>query len=673
MPTEPILISLLPALAKGSIVLTVVALAMALTGKRILPAARHILWVLGFAGCLLLLGFVNVRPWQIHFPLPQSPSLELETTPQAVIAPEMNASLPRSNNPSSISTSPAVSAVSSKTPDSSQSKPSWPGFLGMLWLAGALFMLVRLGISALFLAIRSRDWRPSRSYQNHLPRVHRLLRTLGIHRPVRVLISPKKTSPATWGFFRANIALPMESSQWTEDKLRMVVAHEVSHLKRRDTWSHLLIQLGLATQWFHPLAWWGARRAACDRELACDAAALKDHSINRKAYAELLLDFARGGRRPFQSSTLALAMSSRDPLLLRLQAIAHPSPRRYESGKVRVGLLAGAVLLFILILAFVTVRTYERPSGPRLWLGEREPQTWQIHETPTLPLLLRAELTDAEKESLLLEEIEVNGERYHQPLFQPTFISAQIERSPLAMMKPLSKGLYEGKVRLFPGLWKTIPPPAATDLWDFDTGWETRCAEPLLLPSGEHQIKAFVRAGDRVFESNVMILPILGVDPPQKPIPQAPINTPPLASFLNQPTAEPVTVRALIKQSDYFNYQFTQDNGYACFALRCPQSSEIIFGYTPQSHTLGARLAIETGHHASIADVTIAFPPIRSSNNQVLIKDAHILPNPAEQPIKLTVRPQKMPHCEDEPSMHTLTGPLPRNRALPGFKLQLEP
>ncbi len=86
------------------------------------------------------------------------------------------------------------------------------------------------------------------------------------------------------------ILLPMGWREWDECELTAVLAHEVSHVERRDALTQRLALIHRAIFWFSPLAWWLERHLAELAEQASDDAALAS-GADRTRYAETLLGF----------------------------------------------------------------------------------------------------------------------------------------------------------------------------------------------------------------------------------------------------------------------------------------------------------------------------------------------------------------------------------------------
>lgn len=117
--------------------------------------------------------------------------------------------------------------------------------------------------------------------------------------------------PVTMGALRSTVLLPVSWRDWDEAKLDAVIAHEVSHVARRDGLTQRLSLLHRAIFWFSPLAWWLDRKLADLAEQASDEAALSG-GADRNDYARILLGFfealqAAPGRVRWQGVAMAKA------------------------------------------------------------------------------------------------------------------------------------------------------------------------------------------------------------------------------------------------------------------------------------------------------------------------------------------------------------------------------
>ncbi len=96
--------------------------------------------------------------------------------------------------------------------------------------------------------------------------------------------------PVVIGVRKPTILLAAGWRDWDSDELAAVLAHEVSHVARRDALAQGLALVHRAIFWFSPLAWWLERHLADLTEQASDEAALAG-GMDRARYAEALLGF----------------------------------------------------------------------------------------------------------------------------------------------------------------------------------------------------------------------------------------------------------------------------------------------------------------------------------------------------------------------------------------------
>lgn len=96
--------------------------------------------------------------------------------------------------------------------------------------------------------------------------------------------------PATIGVARPAILLPLNWRAWSSEQLDAILAHEISHVARRDALTQTASLAHRAIFWFSPLAWWLDRQLTELAEQASDEAALAG-GADRTRYAETLLGF----------------------------------------------------------------------------------------------------------------------------------------------------------------------------------------------------------------------------------------------------------------------------------------------------------------------------------------------------------------------------------------------
>ncbi|MCX6848925.1 MAG: hypothetical protein NTY98_08385 [Verrucomicrobia bacterium] len=107
----------------------------------------------------------------------------------------------------------------------------------------------------------------------------------------RVLIASSVSSPAVTGLLRPTLLLPTEfDREFTPAEARLVLKHELMHLKRGDLPLNALMCVLMALHWFNPLLWIAFFKIRADREAACDAQVLQDATRDHRiAYGHALL------------------------------------------------------------------------------------------------------------------------------------------------------------------------------------------------------------------------------------------------------------------------------------------------------------------------------------------------------------------------------------------------
>ena len=75
----------------------------------------------------------------------------------------------------------------------------------------------------------------------------------GHPRPVRLAITRELAVPVSWGLRRPVVLLPAAARRWDAERRRVVLRHELAHVRRGDYAGHLLIELACALHWPNPL------------------------------------------------------------------------------------------------------------------------------------------------------------------------------------------------------------------------------------------------------------------------------------------------------------------------------------------------------------------------------------------------------------------------------------
>ena len=247
--------------------------------RRQSAALRH--WMLSAAIVAALaapLAGLVIPSW--HLPLDAIPRPRLITTP----APAPATSVPQSSAP-----------ADRLRPAANVSVPGLDVLLTSAWMAGAgvsvLVLLVGLGRLA-WIASSARRVTGGR----WAAAADAVASDYGLRRPVVLLQSDHPALLVTWGFAQPRVILPRTAPDWTDERIRVVLAHEFAHIKRGDWLIQMVAEIARAGYWFNPVMWIACRRLRQESEQATDDVVLHA-GIDGSDYAAHLLELARAFSR----------------------------------------------------------------------------------------------------------------------------------------------------------------------------------------------------------------------------------------------------------------------------------------------------------------------------------------------------------------------------------------
>ena len=180
------------------------------------------------------------------------------------------------------------------------------------WLAGVAFFGLRTAGG--FLVLERMRRRQSIAVGDRLRETCLALqRRIGLERAIRYCHCQWLDAPAVIGWFRPVVLLPITAlTGLSEAQMQAVIAHELAHIKRFDSFVNAF-QVAVETLLFyHPAVWWLNKRIRTERENCCDdtAIALCGNAIDY-ARALTLMEEWRG------APALAMA-ANRGPLAARI-------------------------------------------------------------------------------------------------------------------------------------------------------------------------------------------------------------------------------------------------------------------------------------------------------------------------------------------------------------------
>lgn len=219
--------------------------------------------------------------------------------------------------PRSVATSTTTTATMTFATQAAPAAPAqqptprspWP-FLFGAWLIGAIasVLVLAVGVGRLMWLGAHADRIDGSTWNRVLTDV---ARELDVTAPVTLLAIDHPALLVTWGVLTPKVLIPRAALAWPEDRIRIVLRHELSHIRRRDWLVQMVAEVVRAVHWFNPLAWIACRRVRQESEHACDDLVLR-LGVDGSEYASHLLDLAR-------------AMGTRQRTWVPAQAMVRPS------------------------------------------------------------------------------------------------------------------------------------------------------------------------------------------------------------------------------------------------------------------------------------------------------------------------------------------------------------
>ncbi len=352
-----------------TVLMGVMLVVRALFKKRISAVMQYALWAVVIVKLLLPFGFESsLSPFGL-FKTQEAPQTvsEHNTASAAEIGaisesgvqqPEAEAVYPTAPQTERVAADvKAKQETSANTAEAEVGKPQqllpWTSWLLIAWAAGAL----AVGIVQ---ALGARNLR-RRAIHARLPLPQRMahiagecMRELGMKRGVAVVLQSALKTPAAIGVLKPVLVLPEDAAERTDEQLRHICLHELTHVRYGDLIVVALMGILRAVYWFNPFTWLGISLMRHDMEAACDA--------------RVLLHIGSGARHQYIGTVLHFAGREKDTRLIAAMGMADsrmPMERRIRSmfRKTRTGSAAKAAALgMALLMLSASVLTACQPT-----------------------------------------------------------------------------------------------------------------------------------------------------------------------------------------------------------------------------------------------------------------------------------------------------------------------
>lgn len=241
------------------------------------------------------------------------------------------------------------STKTTPTPATGEAKPTFDPLLS-LWILGVVLVGGSGLVGALKISSTVRHAEPVKD-EEILFELQKLLARANLKQRVRLLSSDTVKTPLVAGGFTPSIVLPSQTLQQEPlGDIRMMMAHEVAHIARRDLAWFSLAWVVQSLFFFNPVVWVAVRGARLDHESATDRHALALAGASTQTYAEMLLRATVVARTSIAPGVLPMS-ESYGTIHRRLEAMKHfqSTPSTWQT----FGLGAFAVLIVGLVPSYI--------------------------------------------------------------------------------------------------------------------------------------------------------------------------------------------------------------------------------------------------------------------------------------------------------------------------------
>lgn len=163
-------------------------------------------------------------------------------------------------------------------------------FIQIVWIAGMVISFLFYLVNFIIFKIK---------IKKHLEMIDSKLfeqvkNELKIKRKVNLYKCSLINSPVFVGFVSPIILMPY--TNYTDEELKLIYKHELTHFKRMDVWYKLILVIASVVHWFNPLVYLMRRYASKDIEYTCDDIVTKNLSLEqRKEYSKVILKTMENG------------------------------------------------------------------------------------------------------------------------------------------------------------------------------------------------------------------------------------------------------------------------------------------------------------------------------------------------------------------------------------------
>ena len=248
--------------------------------------------------------------------------------------------------------------------------------LAAIWVLGIAALVIYRVICYISFNRLTKRWRTEITDADILREFRAAKDFAGVKRDIKIVRCKAVTTPMVFGLIRPVLLMP--DVVFSQEELKIVLKHELVHVRRFDILYKLIITTAQTVYWFNPLMYVMTRAANRDLELACDAEVVKNEDgTYRRRYCEAIMRLVHSGRGAHTVLSTCFIFSKKT-VLERFKYILDEKIKR--SGTLMFAVVALSVVLSGGAVSFATEQVAESLED-NLQLFERVEEPPQA--TPT--------------------------------------------------------------------------------------------------------------------------------------------------------------------------------------------------------------------------------------------------------------------------------------------------
>lgn len=264
----------LGAIAIGAVLLVV----RKLFDKKISPLWKYLMWI-----PVVIALIIPYRPFSHYAVIPtdEVKGISMRISYEHISSESNQSNVPQM--PNSNETQPRK-----LTPNNNQVDRPWFFFAPIIWMIGAVTMLLLWIIHGILL-----HWRLSKISTHH-PRLQQLLNNcttnMKVQRKIRLVVDQKSNTPAIVGLFAPTIILPEYIESLDDQSISNILYHELGHYVKKDLPVNYSLLVIWSIYWFNPLVWIIFKIIRDDMELLTDSYVINRCDVtDEKSYMQSLV------------------------------------------------------------------------------------------------------------------------------------------------------------------------------------------------------------------------------------------------------------------------------------------------------------------------------------------------------------------------------------------------